>query len=128
WGRLTGKIRRDARRPATSRLNEKITAEAGPQVTDDYLFGVVDALDAVAKETGKTLPQVALNWLLQRPTVANIIVGARDEQQLRQNLGAIGWNLTAEQVAKLDAASAVRPIYPYWHQYGFKERNPFPVG
>ena len=88
---------------------------------------VVDALDAIAKETGKTVPQIALNWLLQRPTVANVIVGARNEEQLRQNLGAVGWNLTPEQVAKLDAASTTTLAYPYWHQRGFAERNPPPV-
>jgi len=87
----------------------------------------VDALDGVAKETGKTVPQIALNWLLQRPTVSTVIMGARNEEQLRQNLGAEGWNLSPAQVAKLDKASEVTPIYPYWHQAGFKERNPFPV-
>jgi aryl-alcohol dehydrogenase-like predicted oxidoreductase len=96
-------------------------------VPDDYLYRVVDALDAVAKQTGKTVPQIALNWLLQRPTVATIVFGARNEEQLRQNLGSIGWNLTDEQVAALDAASARTPAYPYWHQSGFAERNPFPV-
>ncbi len=126
WGRLTGKIRRGAPIPETSRLNSKMVADAGPQVSDEYVFRVVDALDAVAKETEKTVPQIALNWLLQRPTVANIIIGARNEEQLRQNLGAVGWNLTADQVAKLDAASAVTPAYPYWHQSGF-DRNPSPI-
>ena len=87
----------------------------------------MDALDAVAAETGKTIPQIALNWLLQRPTVSSLIVGARNEEQLRQNLGAVGWNLTAEQVAALDKASAVTPVYPYWHQRQFPERNPSPV-
>ena len=96
-------------------------------MADEYLYRVVDALDEVAKETGKTVPQIALNWLLQRPTVSNVIIGARNEEQLRQNLGAVGWNLTAEQVAKLDAASDVTPAYPYWHQRGFAERNPPPV-
>jgi aryl-alcohol dehydrogenase-like predicted oxidoreductase len=96
-------------------------------VPDEYLYRVVDALDAIAEETGKTVPQIALNWLLQRPTVATVLIGARNEEQLRQNLGAVGWNLTAEQVKKLDEASAVRPAYPYWHQQGFAERNPFPV-
>ncbi|HXM98814.1 MAG TPA: aldo/keto reductase, partial [Candidatus Dormibacteraeota bacterium] len=124
WGRLTGKIRRNQPIPAGSRLHK--TSEQGPPVPDEYLYKVVDALGEVAKETSKTVPQVALNWLLQRPTVANVIIGARDEQQLRQNLAAVGWNLTKEQVAKLDAASAVTPIYPYWHQRQF-ERNPFPV-
>jgi aryl-alcohol dehydrogenase-like predicted oxidoreductase len=88
---------------------------------------VVDALDAVAAETGKTVPQVALNWLLQRPTVSSIILGARNEEQLRQNLGAAGWNLTTDQVAKLDKASDVAPVYPYWHQRQFTERNPLPA-
>jgi aryl-alcohol dehydrogenase-like predicted oxidoreductase len=125
WGRLTGKIRRNTPVPAESRLHK--TADYGPQVQDEYLYKVVDALDEVAKETGKTVPQIALNWLLQRPTVANVIIGARDEQQLRQNLGAVGWNLTAEQIAKLDKASAVTPVYPYWHQRQFTERNPIPV-
>jgi aryl-alcohol dehydrogenase-like predicted oxidoreductase len=88
---------------------------------------VIDAIDEVAHETGKTVPQIALNWLLQRPSVATLIIGARNEEQLRQNLGAIGWNLSAEQIAKLDAASATTRAYPYWHQQGFKERNPSPV-
>ena len=128
WGRLTGKIRRGQPMPPNTRLQNKLTAEAGPPVPEDYLFRVVDALDAVAKETGKTVPQVALNWLLQRPTVCNVILGARNEEQLRQNLGAIGWNLTGEQVKRLDEASAVTPAYPYWHQRSaFKERNPPPV-
>jgi len=88
---------------------------------------VVDAIDAVARETGKTVPQIALNWLLQRPTVATLIIGARDEPQLTQNLGAIGWKLTADQISRLDAASATPLAYPYWHQRGFAERNPPPV-
>jgi aryl-alcohol dehydrogenase-like predicted oxidoreductase len=104
------------------------TAEAGPQIENEYLYKVVDAIEEVAKETSKTVPQIALNWLLQRPTVANVIMGARNEEQLRQNLGAVGWNLTKEQVAKLDAASATQPIYPYWHQrLQFANRNPIPV-
>ena len=127
WGRLTGKIRRGQPMPSSSRLQSKVALDAGPKVSDEYLFRVVDALDAVAKETGKTIPQVALNWLLQRPTVANVIIGARNEEQLRQNLGAVGWNLTQQQVAQLDAASATDPAYPYWHQRGFADRNPSPV-
>ena len=127
WGRLTGKIRRDHPLPETSRLQSSLVKENGPQVADEYLYQVVDALDEVAKETEKTVPQVALNWLLQRPTVANIIVGARNEEQLRQNLGAVGWNLTPAQVAKLDAASTQPKIYPYWHQAAFAQRNPFPT-
>jgi aryl-alcohol dehydrogenase-like predicted oxidoreductase len=127
WGRLTGKIRRGAPKPETSRLNEKTNADMAPLVPDEYLYGVIDALDAVAAETGKTVPQIALNWLLQRPTVATVIIGARNEEQLRQNLGAVGWSLTPAQVAKLDAASARPYPYPYFHQQGFAERNPFPT-
>jgi aryl-alcohol dehydrogenase-like predicted oxidoreductase len=122
WGRLTGKIRRNHPLPKVSRLHK--TAEQGPPVSDEYLYTVIDALEEVAQETSKTVPQVALNWLLQRPTVANIIIGARDEEQLRQNLGAVGWNLTDKQIARLNAASQVTPIYPYWHQRQFAERNP----
>ena len=125
WGRLTGKIRRGQPLPAESRLH--VTAAAGPQVDEGHLYKVIDALDVIAEETGRTVPQIALNWLLQRPTVASVVIGARDEAQLRQNLGAIGWNLTPDQVRRLDEASAVVPAYPYWHQRGFKERNPVPV-
>ncbi|HEY1801388.1 MAG TPA: aldo/keto reductase [Terriglobales bacterium] len=124
WGRLTGKIRRGQPRPTVSRLPE--TSYKSPPVQDEYLYKVVDALDEVARETGKTIPQIALNWLLQRPTVASVIIGARNEEQLRQNLAAFGWNLTGEQVARLDAASDVSPAYPYWHQRQF-DRNPKPV-
>ena len=125
WGRMTGKIRRGHPLPETSRLHK--TGDMGPQVEDEYLYKVVDAIDALAKETGKTVPQIALNWLLQRPTVASVIVGARNEEQLQQNLVAADFKLTAEQVKKLDAASEVTPIYPYWHQRQFTERNPLPV-
>lgn len=125
WGRLTGKIRR-GQPPASGRLAEG-GAVGGPEVDDEYLYRVVDALDVVAAETGKTVPQVALNWLLQRPGVANVVIGARDEAQLEQNLGAVGWNLSPAQVAALDAASQRTPAYPYWHQRGFDERNPKPT-
>jgi aryl-alcohol dehydrogenase-like predicted oxidoreductase len=125
WGRLTGKIRRGQPLPAKSRLHE--TADSGPPVADEHVYKVVDALDEIAAETGKTVPQIALNWLLQRPTVSTVVIGARNEEQLRQNLGAVGWNLSKEQVAKLDAASAVTLPYPYWHQRFFAERNPPPV-
>lgn len=125
WGRLTGKIRRGQPLPEVSRLHK--TAESGPPVNDEYLFRVVDALDEIAKESGKSVPQIALNWLLQRPSVSSVIVGARNEEQLKQNLDAADWKLTAEQVAKLDAASETTPIYPYWHQRIVKQRNPPPV-
>jgi len=124
-GKLSGKVRRGQEKPEGSRVNStrfNLAAE------DEYLYGVVDALDEIAKETGKTLTQISLNWLLQRPTVASIIVGARNEEQLRQNLGAVGWSLTKEQIAKLDEASKKPLPYPYWHQQGsIGDRTPLPV-
>ncbi len=127
WGRLTGKIRRGQPHPEVSRLNTKVIVDIGPPVPEERLFKVVDALDEIARETGKTLPQVALNWVLQRPTVSTVIIGARNEQQLRDNLGAVGWTLSAAQMARLDAASATPYAYPYWHQRQFTERSPSPV-
>jgi aryl-alcohol dehydrogenase-like predicted oxidoreductase len=124
WGRLTGRIRRGS--DGGGRIS-KGGGQGGPEVEDEYLYRVVDALDVIAGETDKTVAQVALNWLLQRPTVCNVIVGARTEAQLRDNLGAIGWALSPEQVARLDAASYRTPIYPYWHQRDFDERNPKPT-
>jgi len=124
WGRLTGKIRRGQPLPEKSRLH--VTAEQGPQMPDEYLYTVVDALDEVAKETGKTVPQIALAWVLSRPTISTVIIGARDEEQLKANLGSVGWKLAPQQIAKLDEASKVSLTYPYWHQKQF-ERNPFPV-
>src|SRR5690348_5883343 len=108
WARLTGKYRRGQPPPSVSRLQSKLNTDVGPQVSDEYLYKVVDAVDEVAKETGKTVPQIALNWLLQRPTVSTLVIGARDEQQLRANLGAIGWKLTPDEMAKLDAAGATQ--------------------
>jgi aryl-alcohol dehydrogenase-like predicted oxidoreductase len=125
WGRLTGKLRRGAALPGVSRLHA--TADDGPPVEDEYLYTVVDALDGVARETGKSIPQIAINWLLARPTVCNVIIGARNEEQLRANLGAVGWSLTGEQIARLDAASKRTPPYPYWHQYTKAKLNPPPV-
>jgi len=127
WGRLTGKIRRGQPLPAVSRLHNKIVVDIGPPVEDEYLYRVVEAIEKVAAEVGKTVPQVALNWLTRRPSVSTIIIGARNEEQLRQNLGAIGWSLTTEQIAALDAASARTLAYPYWHQRFFADRNPPPV-
>jgi len=124
-GRLTGKIRRGQAAPVDSRLTAG--SETEQSGNDETLFRTVDVLDELAAETGKSLAQVALNWVLQRPTVSTVVFGARNEEQFRENLGAVGWNLTAEQVARLDAASATTPIYPYWHQASFSERNPFPT-
>jgi len=112
WGRLTGKLRRDQPLPGGSRLHQ--TADYGPPVAEELLFRVLDVLEETARESGKTVPQIAINWLLRRPTVASVVIGARDEAQLRENLGAVGWALTPEQVARLDAASATTAAYPYW--------------
>lgn len=125
WGRLTGKIRR-GQAPAQGRIAQG-GAEGGPEVDEAYLYRVIDTMDDIAEETGKSLPQIALNWLLQRPTVANVVVGARNEQQLEQNLGALDFDLSAEQVQRLDNVSHRTPIYPYWHQRDFDDRNPKPT-
>jgi len=125
WGRLTGKIGRDRQVPAGSRLHE--TEQFAPPVETELLYRVIDALEAVATETGRTVSQIAINWLLRRPTVSSVIIGARTEEQLRQNLGAVGWALTPEQVARLDAASDVLPPYPhtpYRQQEGFARLAP----
>src|SRR5690606_29834347 len=127
WGRLTGRIRRGQPLPPGSRLHD--TAAFAPPVDPERLYRVVDALDAVAADTGRTVPQVALNWLLQRPTVATVLVGARNARQLDENLGASGWALTAAQIAQLDAASHRTPpwpYYPYWNGM-FTELSPPPV-
>ncbi|GAA4340610.1 aldo/keto reductase [Pigmentiphaga soli] len=124
WGRLTGKIRRG--QTGQGRIAAG-GAQGGPPVADEKLYAVVDVLDEIAKARGKTIAQVALNWLLQRPTVANVVVGARNEEQLAQNLGAVGWSLDTGEIARLDAASKTTPAYPYWHQMGFDERNPKPT-
>ena len=127
WGRLTGRVRRGQPLPKSSRLHE--TAQYAPPIEDERLYRIVDALFEVAEETRRTVPQVAINWLLQRPTVASVLIGARDERQLRENLGAVGWSLSAEQVAKLDRVSAVTPPYPYYPYWNgmFAERSPIPV-
>jgi aryl-alcohol dehydrogenase-like predicted oxidoreductase len=129
WGRLTGKISRGRPLPEGSRLHE--TASYGPPVAEEHLYKVVDALEQIAGETGKTVPQIAINWLLRRPTVSSVIIGARNEEQLRQNLGAVGWALTGDQIARLDAASEVTapyPHFPYRRQEGFARLNPPLVG
>ena len=127
WGRLTGKIRRGQPLPPVSRRHSQEANDIGPPASDEHVYRIVDVLDQIALETGKTVPQIAINWVLARPTVATVIIGARDEEQLRQNLGAVGWNLTADQIARLDAVSQTTLAYPYWHQRGFAERNPPPV-
>jgi len=121
WGKLTGKIRRG--QPAKPGTRAHDIAGTGPSYDEERLFRIVDALDIVSAETGKTLPQIALNWLLQRRSVSTLIIGARDEAQLVENIGAVGWALTPEQIARLDQASEVTPAYPTWHQRGFPMLN-----
>jgi aryl-alcohol dehydrogenase-like predicted oxidoreductase len=124
-GRLGGRFRRSDPLPVGTRIQQG--GGEGPSLPEEWFYNLIDVLDAIAAETGKSVAQVALNWVLQRPTVSTVIVGARNEEQLRQNLGAVGWNLTEEQVKRLDIASQRERIYPYWHQLGFRERNPTPT-
>ena len=125
-GRLGGKYGRNLPIPKEGRVSQGGSPVPEMVVNEEVFYATVDALNEVAEEIGKTVAQVALNWLLQRPTVSSIIIGARNEEQLKQNLGAVGWNLTTEQIKKLDDASAVPPIYPYWHQWQNKSLNPTP--
>jgi aryl-alcohol dehydrogenase-like predicted oxidoreductase len=122
-GLLTGKIRRGQPIPE----NTRAASGALEHPITELVYRVVEVMDELVAETAKTHSQIALNWLLHRPTVATLIVGARNEAQWRENLGAVGWSLTPDQIARLDAASEKPKIYPYWHQAGF-ERNPFPCG
>ncbi|KIO75673.1 aldo/keto reductase [Pedobacter lusitanus] len=124
-GRLSGKYRRNQPLPQDNRVQQG--GGHGPALNEERLYTIMDALDEVSVETGKSVAQISLNWLLQRPTVSNIVIGARNEEQLKQNLEAVGWNLTTEQVKKLDEASKPEPIYPYWHQRQSEELNPLPV-
>ncbi|SEW14672.1 Predicted oxidoreductase [Chitinophaga sp. YR573] len=125
-GRLTGKYRRNQPIPQDARVAQGGSPVPASAISDDVFYNIIDVLDEVAEETGKTIAQVSLNWLLQRPTVSNIIIGARNEEQLKANLASVGWNLTVEQVKKLDAVSEVPPVYPYWHQREFPMLNAAP--
>lgn len=98
WGRLTGKIRRD--RPLAEGRIQSGGAVGSPPVEDEFLYTVVDALERMAEETGKTISQLAINWLLQQNTVSIIVVGARNEQQLLENLDSVGWSLSAEHLSE----------------------------
>ncbi len=125
WGRLTGKIKRGLPLPE-GRLKMG-RGDEGPQMEDEHLYKVIDAIEEISKETGKSVPQIAINWVMQRPSVSNVVIGARNEAQLLENLGAFGWSLTKTQIAKLDLASERQLAYPYWHQRQFLERIPSPV-
>lgn len=125
-GKLSGKYRRDRPAPSDARVAQGGNPVLNTSVDDERLHNIIDTLDTLVVETGKTISQIALNWLLQRPTVSNIIIGARNEEQLKQNLAAVGWNLTVEQVQKLDKVSEILPSYPYWHQRQFPMLNAAP--
>ncbi len=127
FGRLGGKVRRGQPLPKVSRLQDAWTAKIAPPAPDEDVYRIVDVLDEIAKETGYGITQIAINWVLRRPSVSTVIIGARDEAQLRQNLAAAEVKLTPAHMDKLDAASAKTRIYPYWHQAQFAERNPFPT-
>lgn len=125
WGRLSGKYRRS--QPIGPSARAVQNGSFAPPVTDDLFYAVMDVLDALAAETGRTVPQIALNWVLHRPSVATVVIGARNEAQLRDNLGAVGWRLSPDQAARLDAVSRPPLPYPYWHQSGFRQLIPSPV-
>ena len=123
-GALSGKILRGQPVPDSTRSGQLGLGRAGDL---EKLYRTVDELTAIAEELGKTIPQVALNWVLQRPSVSSVVIGARTEEQLRDNLGAAGWSLTPEHIARLDAASDTKPSYPTWHQRLNPRLNPPPV-
>ena len=125
-GMLGGRYRRDNPFPAESRVAQGGSPVPASAVDEERLYKIVDALEAVAAETGKKIAQVALNWVMQRPTVSSIVIGARNEEQLKENLEAAGWNLTVEQLKILDAASEAPTAYPYWHQRQNLKLNPLP--
>lgn len=125
-GRLTGKYKRNQPLPENARVAQGGSPVPASSISDEVFYNVVDVLEEIAGETGKTVAQVSLNWLLQRPTVSNIIIGARNEEQLKLNLASVGWNLTLDQVKRLDAVSEVPPVYPYWHQRDFPMLNAAP--
>ncbi len=125
-GKLGGKYRRSQPLPADARVAQGESPVINTTADEARLFDIIDVLDEISTETGKTPAQISLNWLLQRPSVSNIIIGARNEEQLKQNLGTVGWNLSYEQIIKLDKASDILPAYPYWHQRLFPMLNAAP--
>lgn len=125
-GRLGGRYKRNTSIPKDGRIAQGGTTVPDEAVQDNIFYNILDALQEVADEVGKSVAQVAINWVLQRPIVSSVIIGARNEEQLKENLGAVGWNLTDTQIRKLDEASNISPIYPYWQQWSRKKLIPTP--
>jgi len=125
-GLLGGRYKRNQPKPADARVAQGGSPIPAAVVNDEVLYNAVDVLEEIAAETGKTIAQIAINWVLQRPTVSSIIIGARNEEQLKQNFGAVGWHLTTEQLQRLDNASDIPTVYPYWHQRQNLTLNPPP--
>ncbi|MCC5936694.1 MAG: aldo/keto reductase [Lunatimonas sp.] len=125
-GRLGGRYGRNRPIPQEGRIAQGGSPIPDMVVNEEVFYHTVDVLGEIAQECGKSIAQVAINWLLRRPTVSSVVIGARNEEQLRQNLGAVGWALSVEQIKRLDAASEVPPAYPYWHQWKNKTLNPTP--
>lgn len=121
FGLLSGKFRRDAR-PTETRLNQ---LDAPGTVDLDRLYRIVDVLRDVGQQRGVSAAQVALNWVMNKPGIDTVVIGARNEEQLRDNLAAASWRLSHDEMARLDEVSALPEPYPYWHQHKFGvERNP----
>ncbi len=121
-GWLSGKFRRGMTAPlANTRVEEaeaKGWSENWTLYNTDHTWGVIDTLLAVSAETGKTPAQIALNWLLQRPGVTAPIIGARTMAQFEDNMGAVDWALTTEQMDRLTSISSKPLPYPYSFQSG----------
>ncbi len=117
-GWLTGKYRRGMQRPPEGTrvelAEEKGWGEAwSAYAHEERTWKLIDTLSEVAAEAGKQPAQVALNWLLHKPGVTAPIIGTRTMQQLKDNLGGAGWDLSADQLARLDSASEPVEAYPY---------------
>jgi aryl-alcohol dehydrogenase-like predicted oxidoreductase len=122
FGFLSGKYRRGGARPEGARLAQMDVVELRDE---QRVYTILDALEEIARARGVSVPQVALNWVMRRPAVSCVLVGARTEQQLRDNLAAATWQLSEEEMKRLNEVSAIPFAYPQWHQRRFgAERNP----
>jgi aryl-alcohol dehydrogenase-like predicted oxidoreductase len=113
-GLLSGKYRRGKPRPKGTRLSGP---QPGPIPHDEEKgYDVVEELDKIAKAHKATVAQAALNYMLAKEGVSSVIIGARTPEQLKDNLKTVDWELSAEEVARLDEISKPLPLYPYWMQ------------